>query len=111
MFHVIAGPGLPWVKRRVVITMRSAFGAISDTHFSNAGRRPSVGSNTPMKPYFLTSSSDDSPEDQAEANYKERSQSTMKDELDQGVVPIRKAQPVPIPQKAPLNWAPGEVRR
>lgn len=52
-----------------------------------------------------------SPEDQAEANYKERSQSSMKDELDQGVVPIRKAQPVPVPQKAPTNWMPGEVRR
>ena len=52
MFQLIDGPALPWVKRRVVITMRSAFGATSDTHFSNAGRRPSVGSNTPMKPYL-----------------------------------------------------------
>src|ERR1700760_2305065 len=63
-FHAIDGPGWPWKKRCVVITTCSASGALSFIHCSQIGRRPSVVSQTPMKPRRLASASDVRPDDQ-----------------------------------------------
>ncbi len=63
-FHVIAGPGWPWKKRCVVIVSCSKSLPFSFIQASQTGNRPSVVSQTPMKPSRFASSSDVRPDDQ-----------------------------------------------
>ena len=55
IFQLIAGPGRPWKKRCVVTVRRSALAPFAAIQASQTGSRPSVVSQTPMKPSRLAS--------------------------------------------------------